>query len=175
MTSIMDKNFFNEEDDNSIVIPRDIILDQCEILNNNSGGRIIARISEYDGPYHSYTSQAGLSVMRSFGKIIGEDFNVQNVLGSAGEDPKMAYELYLTSTATPKYKYRIMIIAYDIMLYPVSIALDESIAQEIEVQTELEINNQKNFEELLYKIWGSNKVKQIVKNLIKINASLMPL
>lgn len=175
MKSLLDADFFGEIEKDNVLIPKKIVESQCEIINKNSNGKIYARISEYDGRFSSYSkSIVGEAALNSFAKLLSDDFDVQSVLGSAGESKTMMYELYLTSPATPRYKYRLMIIAYDVMLYPVSIALDESIALELKLETEFQEINQDGFEIFLGKVWESNKVKQVVKNLIKINDSNEP-
>lgn len=93
--------------------------------------------------------------------------NVQKNLGEV-EDSKFVFEFYITSRATPNYKYRVMFIEYGIAFYPVTITLDETIAEEIKETTKIECQTQEVFEEKLEMILGSAKLEQIINNLLLI-------
>lgn len=54
---------------------------------------------------------------------------MQNILGD--QQSKFIYEFYITAKAAPKYKYRIMFVAFGISVYPVEVSLEKSIADEI--------------------------------------------
>lgn len=91
-------------------------------------------------------------------------------MGENGDDGDFVYEFYITSKRTPKYKYRLCFIYFSITLYPVGITIDKSIASSAGLEdTELEIETEDAFEELLGRILSCKKVTSIIKNLLNIN------
>ncbi len=138
-----------------------ILEGQCTFLLQQTNGKIIAKVSAYDGPKDNDFSET--IKMPSFMKMP----NVQKNLGEV-EDSKFVFEFYITSRATPNYKYRVMFIEYGIAFYPVTITLDETIAEEIKETTKIECQTQEVFEEKLEMILGSAKLEQIINNLLLI-------
>ena len=129
----------------------------------------------YDGRYKSGNYGNGSYVVSAdclnamvpqFGRNSIEKFNVQDVLGNQGNSGKFVYEFYLTAKATPHYKYRVFLLYFDARLYPVGLSIDQSIAEEIGCETEIEIVDEVAFKKLLEKILASNTVTNIIKNLL---------
>lgn len=140
-----------------------IILEQNDYLNKMTDGKIIAKIVEYDGPTHSYTVN---NAFAQTAKIFEpKKINIQDNLGEM-EDSKFVYELFITSSVMPNYKYRVMFVEYGIALYPVYVTLDEDIAAEIEEQEEIICETQQEFESKLEKILNSPKLIKIISNLL---------
>lgn len=162
-------NIINNNVDNKNT-PRDLVQEQCDKLTEITGGKIIARIAEYEGEYKSYKRPSKLSLMSSaLNGISEETFNVQMKLGESGECGTFVYELFLTSEKTPKYKYRICFLYYGALIYPVGVSLEESIAEELGIDSEFDIPNEEKFIEMLGNILGSEKLTEILSNLITIN------
>ena len=105
-------------------------------------------------------------ISSQFARKAMEEFNVQDVLGNQGDSGKFVYEFYLTAKATPHYKYRVFLLYFDARLYPVGLSIDQSIADEINCKTEIQISNEADFKKLLADILASSVVTNIVKNLL---------
>ncbi|MCD8013050.1 MAG: hypothetical protein LUG99_07730 [Lachnospiraceae bacterium] len=155
--------------------PKDIIEEQFRFLNDRTDGKVIGRVKEYEGEYQSkYETDRSLFDLTS--PVYGvtdplkarKAFDVQSVLG---EQSEFVYEFYLTSVETPKYKYRIGIIDYSVLLYPAHLVLELSLAKEIGIDAEINIDNQELFIEILSKILNSKRVSSVIANLLRINGT----
>lgn len=122
------QNLWRVQTEKKIHTPHDIISEQCKYLFEMTDGKVIARISPYKGDYKSYSRPNGLELAGSFFEQ-DNGFDVQNILGD--QQSKFIYEFYITAKAAPKYKYRIMFVAFGISVYPVEVSLEKSIADEI--------------------------------------------
>ena len=147
----------------AIDTPGDIVQFQCASIGTITNGKIIARIVEYSEPIKSYTKKSPF-----FADIDIDDLvvNIQDNLGevSGGE---FTFEFYITSVATPNYKYRIMFIQYGLSLYPVTIVLDETIAKELRLKKQQIIcSDQEEFENKLTAIINSKKVGCVISSLL---------
>lgn len=170
-----------------IVSPKKIVEEQCKELSRITGGKVIGILRTYDGKYksgsympsgerlpkgHSSAMQDDeyLSMLEdlipSFGKTTVEKFNVQDILGNQGDGGKFVYEIYLTSKATPHYKYRVFLLYFDAKLYPVGLSIEQSIADEIGCEAEIELPDEEAFKNILASILASNTVTSVVKNLL---------
>lgn len=146
-----------------------IIQEQCDYLNKNTNGMIIAKIVAYDGPTQSYIAKPALANMS---EVLGafqkeRTVNIQEDLGEIGEG-SFTFEFFITSVATPNYKYRVMFVEYGIAFFPVYLTLDESIALELGVEESMECVNQEEFEKILEKILNSEKIEKVINNLLTI-------
>lgn len=139
--------------------PYDLVQEQCDILAEITDGNVIARIASYDGYYKSHKGQSGRSL---------SDDPVDAWL-RLGESNPFVYEFFVTSKKTPRYKYRICFLYYSALLYPVGISLEQSIAEELGLETEFYMENGQRFIEVLKGILGGEILSKIVKNLIRIN------
>lgn len=138
-----------------------ILREQCTFLSRQTNGKIVAKVAVYDGI--TETNFAETIKTPPF----RQKKNIQDRLGEV-EDNKFVFEFFITSKATPNYKYRVMFIEYGIAFYPVIITLDETIAEEIKETTKIECQTQEIFEEKLEMILGSAKLEQIINNLLLI-------
>lgn len=94
-------------------------------------------------------------------------FDVQNILGD--QQSKFIYEFYITAKAAPKYKYRIMFVAFGISVYPVEVSLEKSIADEIGMdKSEFTLSSEEEVINLVGKVLGSERISAVVSNLINI-------
>jgi len=176
---------FDTNDLEKIKSPLDIVRKQCDELSDISGGKIIARVAEYDGKYRS--SAITLSLKSNIGTVYKNDllssilydpeetFDVQNVMGdkAVSDDNynnKFVYELFITSKKTPKYKYRVLLMYYSIDMYPVGLTIQKDIAKEIEFASEgIQFNDEESFVNGLAKILGSSTLGSILKKLMILN------
>lgn len=153
--------------------PLEIVNSQCKELSKISGERVIARVTEYDGPYRSNELFLQTQMLaESFSKAT--KFDVQDVMGDNATDEdynnRFVYELFVTSKNTPKYRYRVFIMYYSIGMYPVGLTIQEDIAKEIGFNSEgMEFEDAASFTEALSKILGSNALGKVLKNLASLN------
>jgi len=160
MNSLWEKEFVPLE----METPQDIIENQCSLLNKQTNGQVIAKITEYHGPITSYIKKGFSSLSTIFAD---KEVNIQDELGDVSEGD-FTFEVFITSASTPNYKYRIMFIQFGIEFYPVKIVLDETIATELNKETQIECNNQNEFETLLKGILNSKKLEKVISALLSI-------
>ena len=159
------KNLWNKKfEASNVVKPKEILDEQGKTLLELTGGKILARAEEYDGPTRSYKS-AGLMAGIS---VLGEkEYNVQDDLGEI-DGSKFTYEFYITSIATPNFKYRVMFVEHDITFYPLTITLDESIAKELVCKQYISCDSEDEFLESLSGILNSDKIESVINALLSI-------
>lgn len=163
----------NIEEKKTVKSAKDLVYEQCVLLADITGKKIIARVTEYEGEYKSHPERV---ISDSFTKALTmttriPGFDVQNVLGekASEKDNQFVYELYITSEKTPKYKYRAFIMHYGIALYPVRIIMEGEIAEELELNTEIEVTSESEFLEILGRILGSKRISFVVEKLLSLN------
>lgn len=85
-------------------------------------------------------------------------------------DDEFHFEFYLTSKLMPNYKFSIMRISHKIPYYPLTIACDDDIIEEIEDNKYriLTCNDEKHFISVLSKIINSNKINNVINSLYSI-------
>lgn len=165
-----------------IVSPKKIVEEQCQELSRITGEKVIGILKTYDGKYRSgsyISSDKYLSALKDneslsaleglipqFGKESIKTFDVQDVLGNQGDSSKFVYEFYLSSIATPHYKYRVFLLYFDAKLYPVGLSIEQSIADEIGCEAEIELPDEESFKNILAGILASNTVTNVIKNLL---------
>lgn len=159
------KNLWNKKFEASKVIkPKEILDEQGKKLLELTDGKILARAEEYDGPTRSYKNDgimAGISILSK------KEYNVQDDLGEI-DGSNFSYEFYITSTATPNFKYRVMFVEHDITFYPLTITLDESIAKELEGKQYIFCDSENVFLEVLSDILNSDKIESVINALLSI-------
>ena len=133
--------------------PRDIIQKQCIILNKMTEGKIIGRIVEYDKRINRGIT---LSIK------IDPPHHFVN-------DDVFVFDFFITSRATPKYKFRICLIEFGISQYPVLIALDSDIASEIDIDEQFCIESEGEFLECISRILNSEKLYKVITSLLAFN------
>jgi len=143
------------------VSPADIIESQCDYLREYTNGKIIAKIANYEGVILSPNLFQHATPQQNSGD---NRVDIQEELGRYGGS-KFTFELFITSTGTPNYKFRIMFLAYGIEYYPVIMVVDEEIASEIEREQHILCDNEYEFEDMLKKILASKKVSKVINHL----------
>lgn len=166
---------FNSSVLKDIQSPLEIVDIQCKELSKLSDGRVIARVTEYDGPYRSKEISFEQQI-REISLFDETRFDVQTIMGdnatSGDHSNRFVYELFVTSKNTPKYRYRVFIMYYSIDMYPVGLTIQEDIAKEIGFNSEgMEFKDVTSFTEGLSKILGSNVLGKVLKNLASLNLS----
>ena len=161
MSSLWKKEFKAE----NIRKPVDILEEQAELLAEMTDGRIIAKVEGYEGPIHS--GKMGGTLKLSISALTEYDYDVQDDLGEI-EGSNFRYEFYITSVMTPNFKYRIMFFEHDITFYPVRITLDETIANELDLDVYIGCDSLREFIKTLTMILNSKKIESVINALLSI-------
>ena len=163
----MDKNEFSFEltDKNT---PEEVIRKSIEQIGEATKQYVIGVVSKYSGHIYSYTKQvglaAGLKAIQTSGTI---DVDIQDELGEISEESHR-YEVYLSVKNMENYKYRLMFVDYRAVAYPVTIVLNEEIAEEFSSQKRdaFSIDSMQELEDLLNKIINSPTLFKLIQSLI---------
>lgn len=153
-----------------LTAPNKIIEEILTQLPEGTHGIISGAIVKYNGPIMSYTTKTGTALAAALGTITEKHFDIQEKLGKQGEEDNK-YECYLYTAGYEKYKYRMFFMGYGIASYPVQFTLEESIARSIMRDQSSYIfvcNNREEVEELVLKILTSQKVLDVMQELIRI-------
>ena len=110
--------------------PECVIKEYVGKISERTKGMVVCDILSYNGETESYRKRNGwfatAEMIEEFGKDITID--IQNSLGELG-DIDNKYEVFLTVKGLEHYKYRIMFIRYGAISYPVTVVLNEDIAE----------------------------------------------
>jgi len=138
---------FDDDLTNGLKPPNEIVDAQCSYLNELTGGKILARTSAYRSD-HAH---------------------------DVGDDDSFRYEFFLTSPATPHYRFTIMTMRYEIGFYPLRIDLDIDVAEELSDNANFDAKygsitceDEASFTEALSIIINSKKVKKVIASLYSI-------
>lgn len=163
-------------------LPKKILEEQCSYLNKETKEVVIGRVAQYLGNLGSYyTTPIASALSDDLERTLGADISkaitlkkidAQMKLGEVGED-LFTYEFFLTSKGTPDYKFRVLFMQYGITGYPVTIILEEGIADEIDHSDDgytYYVQNRKEYEELLAMIFSSKRFGEILTKLMQLNS-----
>ncbi len=177
MDSLWKRTF--EDINDASQTPKEIVQYQCEALAELTQGKVIARISEFDKPRERFMPPSLLhsAIIRRPADWRKEEWqkkdwqNPQSVLGESEDAGEFGYEFYFTSRKTPQYKFRVFLMYHDLILYPVTLFLENGICQEIRhnVPDLIWAEDEQEFTALLAEILNSDRVTQIVESLMKLN------
>lgn len=160
--------------ENTIVLPKDIIQFQCDELGKMTEELIIGKIKEYDGPISDYKTQGMTTTLTHTLEAMTKPQNIkiQSKLGEQS-DSEFTYEFFITSKYMPNFMYRVFFVRYGIAVYPLRLVLDETIAIQINENCDILIDNEDSFINILSRILNSEKIKQVIGNLYHINVKLL--
>jgi hypothetical protein len=163
MKNLWKNNFDTQPTDT----PRDIVQFQCDSLGEITGGIIVAKVEEYSEPIVSHSVMSAYDNITLINKAAQtvREFNVQDTLGEVA-DGKFRYEFYISSAASPNYKYRVLFLQFGVSMYPVTIVMDEDIAEELKLNYQISCTGQDEFEATLEAIINSKKVGKVVSSLL---------
>jgi len=170
--NMWDLNF--NEDGTLSVSPKNIVQTQCDALRELTNGRVIAKITPYKGHVSYFANERTITGHISYftAENISSDFHhiskagmdIQEDLGDV-ESSYFVYEMFLTASAMPNYKFRIMFLSYALECYPVNLILDEGVAEGINVKQFLTCPTEESFVSMLGKILSAPKVKKVINSL----------
>lgn len=152
--------------------PEKVVSEILTQLSKETKGIICGNITAYSGPVMSYTKAGFSSIAAAIGTA-DKEVDIQSDLGKIGQEIHK-FECYLYTPEYDKYKYRVFFVKYDTSNYPVSIILEESVANSISSGNSgyvLSCATRDELEELMYKIFNSKKLISVMQELIRINQS----
>lgn len=152
--------------------PYIIIKKFADQIEKETKGMIKGAVEVYDGPVDSYIPSTFLSVVQDTLAKPMKKIDIQESLGKQGE-ALIQYEFYLSTPVFEQYKYRICFIQYNMANYPVKIVLEQSVADELNLQGDnsnyiFSCDNWAEFENLITKVIYSEKIISIMQELIDI-------
>lgn len=161
MSSLWKKEFKAE----NIKSPKDILDEQSKILSEMTNKLIIAKTDEYEGRMRS----GKIGGIKAIGLDVFEerDYDVQSDLGEISGNA-FRYEFFITSVMTPNFKYRAMLFEHDITFYPVRLTLDETIANELDLDIYVKCDSSKDFIKILTMVLNSKKIESVINALLSI-------
>lgn len=139
-------------------------------LPKETNGIISGKIVAYEGNIFSDRISI-LSGLQGAFKSVDKLTDVQSSLGEIGGE-KHKFECFLYTPEYDKYKYRMFFAEYGIANYPVSIVLEESIAENLQGADfgyVYRCSERRNLEELMVSILRTKRIVQVMQELIRIN------
>lgn len=170
MLDFKDKLNFSDVD---MIPPENIVKEVADKIEAITDGYIKAVVQPYDGHIQSYVRDtnpfAGLTMGLGSKK---EEYDIQNDLGKRGYKYSK-YEVYLTATSLPNYKYRVFFFGYGIGGYPVTVVIEQGIAEEAKgkYQDTFTIKNRADLTELVEKVFTTQRTINVMQGLI--NATMI--
>lgn len=170
----MDKKFNFEGkldfSDIDLTAPNQVIEEILSQLPEVTNNVISGKIEPYDGHVFSY-KKSGISGIAEALGTVDKTVDIQKDLGKIGQETHK-FECFLYTPEYVKYKYRVFFVKYGIANYPVSIILDESVAESISGSNSGYIytcNTREELETLIYNIFNSKRIIAVMQELIRIN------
>lgn len=152
--------------------PEKVVSEICDQIRSQTRDYIQGTVQPYDGHIESYTRVGISSITLGLGS--DQEVDIQSDLGKVGYE-KHKFEFYLSATALPKYRFRLMFFSYGIGGYPVEIVLEQSVADEIFQRANgkyiIECKSTDDLKNTVIRVLNSKRIVQIVQELI--NASIL--
>lgn len=146
--------------------PDEILKSLCDEIREETDGEIEGVVLPYGGRMKSYTRKGGM-----LGYTQDEEVNIQDSLGAVGNKISR-FEFCLATPIYKDFRYRLMLVEYDLAVYPATVVLEEDISDQIQEITgydyEVECNSREEFENLAVAAIKTKKVRQMMQQLLKI-------
>lgn len=146
--------------------PDEILKSLCDEIREETDGEIEGVVLPYGGRMKSYTRKGGM-----LGYTQDEEVNIQDSLGAVGNKISR-FEFCLATPIYKDFRYRLMLVEYDLAVYPATVVLEEDISDQIQEITgydyEVECNSREEFENLAIAAIKTKKVRQMMQQLLKI-------
>ena len=166
--NLKDKLNFNESD---LTPPISVVEKIASQIEEQTEGIIKGKIKAYTGRITSYyRNNPTVIPLANLG--VGTKVDIQDSLGKQGEETKK-YEFYLSTPVFEKYRYRICFLEHGGANYPVKVVIEESIADEINKNSDnvgyiYKCENSTELDILITAIINSEKVIDVMQELIRI-------
>ena len=164
MLSLKEKLSFDKVD---LTAPDKVIKEVGNELSEITQGMVKCEVKEYDGPIRSFTQT----------KEVEHHIDIQCRLGEMGNSQKI-FEVCLETPDNIDYKFRLMFIAYDATIYPVTVVLESDIANQLPQYGNgyiYSFKSRKDFQIFLVDVINSDKAVTILQQLINLAGNAMHL
>ena len=162
------KNQFENKD---VTYPNEIAIDYCNQLYELTNKLVIAKVEKYDKNIEDMNTVSPLMSIAIANPLLRTK-NVEQYLGEVSESDKFTYEMYLTGSNTPNYKYRFCFIENGVYPYPVKIIVDNDIAKELVIDTRITCDTEETYKQTITIILNSAKMKEVIEGLMTINSKI---
>ncbi len=156
--------------DIDLTAPDKVIEEILAQLPRETNEIIFGKIQPYDGPVFSYKTVGFAGMAEALGTV-SQNVDIQDKLGEIGQED-YKFECFLYTSEYDKYKYRVFFVQYDVANYPVSIILDESVAESISGVNRgyvYRCDTREELEKLIYGIFGSKRIMEVMQELVRIS------
>lgn len=178
MLSLKEKLSFDKVD---LTAPDKVIKEVGNELSEITQGMVKCEVKEYDGPIRSFTQTKEVgtaALLTAFQtKTVEQHIDIQSRLGEMGNTQKK-FEVCLETPDNKDYKFRLMFIAYDATIYPVTVVLESDIANQFPQYGNgyiYSFKSRKDFQIFLVDVINSDKAVTILQQLINLAGNAMHL
>jgi hypothetical protein len=148
--------------------PSEIAVEFCNQLYNLTDRKVIAKVEKYEDSFFDMNKVAPILNIANMSPLL-KSGKIEENLGEISGNNRFTYELYLTGAKTTEYKYRFCFIENGVYPYPVKIAIDSNIANELQTEKIVECKNEEEYEKVLTAILNSKKMREVIEGLMTIN------
>ena len=178
MLSLKEKLSFDKVD---LTTPDKVVKEVGNELSEITQGMVRCEVKEYDGPIRSFTQTKEVgtaALLTAFQtKTVEQHIDIQSRLGEMGNTQKK-FEVCLETPDNKDYKFRLMFIAYDATIYPVTVVLESDIANQLPQYGNGYIYSfkfRKDFQVFFVDVINSDKAVTILQQLINLAGNAMHL
>ncbi len=151
-----------------VCVPEEVIRKSLEQIGEATRNYVVGVVAHYSGEIYSYTKPIGfVAAMRSIQTSGTVDVDIQDELGDLSNESHR-YEVYLSVKNMDNYKYRLMFVDYGAVAYPVTIVLNDVLAEEYcdQRKDSFSIDSMKELQELMDIIINSQTLFKLIQSLI---------
>lgn len=161
----MDEETFSFELKENDKLPKDVIEGVVNVINRATRGYVTAQIGPYNGHIETYTRK--VNDFASAFTPHEETIEIQNSLGAL-EKVDHRYEVFLTVKNLDDYKFRIMLVDYGAISYPVTVVLEQQLALKVMNQYDdtFYVENMDQLNIMMNKIIDSRIFQNLIQSLI---------
>ena len=167
----MEKIWENKFKNKKVKFPNEIAIEYCNQLYELTNKMVIAKVEKYEKNIYDMDIAAPIAKLAGVSTWL-RSTKADEYLGEISGSDRFTYELYLTGSNTPKYKYRFCFIENGVYPYPVKIIVDSDIAKELESETRINCESEIIYKEILIKILNSKKMNEVIEGLMTINSKI---
>lgn len=158
--------------DIDLTSPEDVVKDIIAQISEDTKGIIEGIIAPYDGHIFSYTLDSNLKNITLALGTTTKEVDIQDTLGKQ-KVTTYKFEFYLSTPLYPQYKYRICYLKHGIGNYPVTIVMEQSIADDVFSESladyVVKCDTREDFEKIMISIVCSKSVISVMQELIRIH------
>ena len=152
--------------------PDEILKSLCDEIREETDGEIEGVVLPYGGRMKSYTRKGGM-----LGYTQDEEVNIQDSLGAVGNKISR-FEFCLATPIYKDFRYRLMLVEYDLAVYPATVVLESDIANQLPQYGNgyiYSFKSRKDFQIFLVDVINSDKAVTILQQLINLAGNAMHL